>query len=389
MAELVAPHARAPTLMPAYLDLWVQTSPPPAADPDVDLFLHGTERSSPEVSIVWRGDLTVGDLTVEGADKLEAILELVPPRSAEMVEVPIWAAAAWLRRWNTARAACLADLPERADDLEVEASETDRPAFRWAGADDPRTGPVSAGDLRGGDASSPLIAISRPPVPLHLCPGAAVGTRLKEHSGHAILIGNGMDGRDRFRRRCRNRGPAGEVARPADPAAGDGREHRPGGASRTARQAPRRQTLGTAGQGRWGDREGDLRDGGGTTSCGPVCVREEVAEDTAARARDRQGTYEAGDAMTRLKDLKKRLMEDPEFREEYARVDDEFKLIEALVRARTAAKLTQAELAQRLGTTQSAIARLEGGRVSPSFATLRRYAEATGTRLTVGLVQSR
>ena len=72
---------------------------------------------------------------------------------------------------------------------------------------------------------------------------------------------------------------------------------------------------------------------------------------------------------------------------EYGRVDDEFKLIEALVRARTAAKLTQAELARRLGTTQSAIARLEGGSVSPSFATLRRYAEPTGTRLTVGLVQ--
>lgn len=88
---------------------------------------------------------------------------------------------------------------------------------------------------------------------------------------------------------------------------------------------------------------------------------------------------------TRLKDLKKRLMEDPEFREEYTRADDEFALIEALVRARTAAKLTQTELARRLGTTQSAVARLEGGRVSPSLATLRRYAEATGTRLTVGL----
>ena len=72
---------------------------------------------------------------------------------------------------------------------------------------------------------------------------------------------------------------------------------------------------------------------------------------------------------------------------DYARADDEFKLIEALVRARTATKLTQAELARRLGTTQSAIARLEGGRVSPSFATLRRYAEPTGTRLTVCLVQ--
>ena len=92
--------------------------------------------------------------------------------------------------------------------------------------------------------------------------------------------------------------------------------------------------------------------------------------------------------MTRLKDLKACFMEDPEFREAYARADDEFTLIEALVRARTAAKLTQAKLARRLGTTQSAIARLEGGRVSPSFATLRRYAEATGTRLTVGLVQA-
>ena len=76
--------------------------------------------------------------------------------------------------------------------------------------------------------------------------------------------------------------------------------------------------------------------------------------------------------MTKLKNLKKRFMEDPEFREEYARIDEEYALIEALVRARTAAKLTQAELARRLGTAQSAVARLEGGRVSPSLATLRR-----------------
>ncbi|MCK0197756.1 helix-turn-helix domain-containing protein [Ancylobacter sp. 6x-1] len=51
-----------------------------------------------------------------------------------------------------------------------------------------------------------------------------------------------------------------------------------------------------------------------------------------------------------------------------------------------AAKLSQAELAMRLGTTQSAIARLEGGGVSPSLSTLRRYAEATGTKLHVELV---
>ena len=89
--------------------------------------------------------------------------------------------------------------------------------------------------------------------------------------------------------------------------------------------------------------------------------------------------------MTKLGDLKSRLMEDPEFREEYARAEEEYALVEQLIRARTAAKLTQAEVARRLGTTQSAVARLEGGRVSPSIATLRRYAKATGTRLTVGL----
>ena len=92
--------------------------------------------------------------------------------------------------------------------------------------------------------------------------------------------------------------------------------------------------------------------------------------------------------MTKLKELKERFMEDPGFREACARVDEEYALVEALVRARAAANLTQAEVARRLGTTQSAIARLEGGRVSPSFATLRRYAEATGARLTVGLVRA-
>lgn len=90
--------------------------------------------------------------------------------------------------------------------------------------------------------------------------------------------------------------------------------------------------------------------------------------------------------MTKLADLKKRLMANPEFEREYAAADAEFVVIEALVRARTAADLSQAELARRIGTTQSAIARLEGGRVSPSLSTLRKYAEATGTRLEVNLV---
>ena len=151
VAELAAPRDRAPVLMPAYLDLWARTSPPPGADPEVGLFLHGVQRAPAEVSLVWRSDIARSDLTAAGVAKLTAILELVRPRSTEMVTVPIWAAAAWLRRWNTARAAQVADVPEREEDLEVFLSETDRLAFRWAGADDPRTGLVDAAQLRPGD----------------------------------------------------------------------------------------------------------------------------------------------------------------------------------------------------------------------------------------------
>ena len=141
-------------------------------------------------------------------------------------------------------------------------------------------------------------------------------------------------------------------------------------------------------QGQRRDRERDLRDADRTAGGGSTRLREEVAQDAAPGARDRRGTDEASEVMAKLRELKKRFMEDPEFREAYAQADEEYALVEALVRARAAAKLTQADVARRLGTTQSAIARLEGGRVSPSFATLRRYAEATGTRLTVGLVRA-
>ncbi len=91
--------------------------------------------------------------------------------------------------------------------------------------------------------------------------------------------------------------------------------------------------------------------------------------------------------MTKLADLKKKLSSNAEFREEYEKADAEFQLIEALVSARARANLSQAEVARRVGTTQSAIARLEGGGVSPSIATLRRYAAATGAKLEINLVQ--
>ena len=61
----------------------------------------------------------------------------------------------------------------------------------------------------------------------------------------------------------------------------------------------------------------------------------------------------------------------------------EFALAWTLIAARLAAGLTQEELAERMQTTQSVIARLEGGRVWPSTRTLERFAKATGTRLKI------
>ena len=151
VAALAAHRARAPVLMPAYLDLWSQTSPPPSADPEVGLFLHGAERTPTEVSLVWRGDITSSDLMADGGEQLKAVLELVPPRSAEMVDVPIWAVAAWLRRSDTNLAARVADVPERENDLEGERYEVERKVFRWAGADDRQTGLVDYMELRPGD----------------------------------------------------------------------------------------------------------------------------------------------------------------------------------------------------------------------------------------------
>ena len=74
---------------------------------------------------------------------------------------------------------------------------------------------------------------------------------------------------------------------------------------------------------------------------------------------------------------------DPEYRTEYDRLGPEFALARALIEARARARLTQAELAERMETTQSAVARLESGRAWPSTRTLEKVARATGTRLRI------
>ncbi len=78
------------------------------------------------------------------------------------------------------------------------------------------------------------------------------------------------------------------------------------------------------------------------------------------------------------------------FTEAYEALAPEYALVNQMLRARAKAGLTQDAVAQRMGTTKSAISRLESaGKHAPSLATLKRYADAVGYELEVKFVRRR
>ena len=92
--ELLAPSAslNAPVLLPAYIDIWCQTSPRPIPEPEVSLFIHGIQDSVRYVQICWRSDL--GEKENHWID----IVSLLPPTSAECMSAPISRVIRWLRQ---------------------------------------------------------------------------------------------------------------------------------------------------------------------------------------------------------------------------------------------------------------------------------------------------
>jgi ribosome-binding protein aMBF1 (putative translation factor) len=91
-----------------------------------------------------------------------------------------------------------------------------------------------------------------------------------------------------------------------------------------------------------------------------------------------------GRQMTSVDDLhKKWLKERPGYAKAYAELEGEFKLAHLFIGARARADLTQEQLATRMKTTRTVIARLESGRMKPSMLTLERYAHATGHKLKI------
>lgn len=84
-----------------------------------------------------------------------------------------------------------------------------------------------------------------------------------------------------------------------------------------------------------------------------------------------------------LRTLKGRWLKEPGFKEGYDALAAEFAVASVLIEARMRAGLSQAELAKKMGTSQSTIARLESGSAKPSLSTLERFAKATGMKMRV------
>ncbi len=79
--------------------------------------------------------------------------------------------------------------------------------------------------------------------------------------------------------------------------------------------------------------------------------------------------------------LHREWMKDPEYRREYEKLEPEFQIARALIDARIKKKMTQAEIARKVGTKQPVISRLEGAQGSPSLSLIKRIAKVLDVRL--------
>ena len=83
------------------------------------------------------------------------------------------------------------------------------------------------------------------------------------------------------------------------------------------------------------------------------------------------------------KELKKELFKDPKVKEAYDDLQPEFAIVQAIIDARVKKKITQQELARRMGTGQAVISRLENANASPSLALIKRLAEALDLKVEI------
>ena len=91
--------------------------------------------------------------------------------------------------------------------------------------------------------------------------------------------------------------------------------------------------------------------------------------------------------MSTWKDLEKDLLSDPATKKEFEKLTPRYAVISELVAARIKLKMTQADVAKKVGTKQSAIARFESGNSNPSLAFLQKIAHGIGYKLSIHLLK--
>lgn len=84
-------------------------------------------------------------------------------------------------------------------------------------------------------------------------------------------------------------------------------------------------------------------------------------------------------------EFKKEILEDPEIKAEYDRLGPEFEIIEAIIKKRLEKNMSQKEMAQKMGTKQSALSRLESGTYNPSLLFLKKVATALDAKLSISI----
>lgn len=146
-AEMLSPREDAPVLLPGYVDLLSQTSPIPAADPEVGFFLHGMDREPDAVTVTWRRDID----GFEAPGDVRRLLTLASPRAAEAINLPVWAVRAWLRAKDSPLLNDLGDATTLAPDEGAARRGTEERVFRWRGGDDERSQWISPDEICPGD----------------------------------------------------------------------------------------------------------------------------------------------------------------------------------------------------------------------------------------------
>ena len=84
-----------------------------------------------------------------------------------------------------------------------------------------------------------------------------------------------------------------------------------------------------------------------------------------------------------LREYKEKKMNDPEFAKAYDEIQPEMNVVRAMIDARMSQNLTQKELSERTGISQTEISKLENGTRNPSIKLLQRLADGMGMVLNV------